>query len=175
MARSTVSGETLRVAGSTSANTGRAPARITPRAVKAAVRGEVTTSSPGPRASASRASWMASVPLATATASRASRAGASSRWKASPSGPRMNQPESRTRATAASISGRKAATCRLRSPKGTAVTPAPASKVVLRVLAVVLDGAGQPVAQGDARPPAQRAVDLGGVAVEIADVDLLAV
>src|SRR6185503_18049464 len=172
----TVSGVTLRVTGSTSANTGRAPARRTARAVKAAVRGEVMTSSPAARPSASRASWIASVPLTTAMACRAWSEAASSRSKASPSGPRMNQPESRTRATAASISGRKAATCALRSPKGTAVMRGtPRSKVMPGVLAVVIDGPGQPVPEGNPGLPAQRLADLGRVREEVADVDLLAV
>ena len=109
-ARATASGATLRVRGSRSAKTGRAPTAITARAVKAADKGEVTTSSPGPTPRARRPSWRASVPFATATASRAPKACASSFSKASPSGPRMNQPESRTRASAASISARWAAT-----------------------------------------------------------------
>src|SRR6185503_13207966 len=172
----TVSGVTLRVTGSTSANTGRAPARRMARAVKAAVRGEVITSSPAARPSASRASWIASVPLTTAMACRAWSEAASSRSKASPSGPRMNQPESRTRATAASISGRKAATCALRSPKGTAVmSGTPRSKVMPGVLAVVIDGAAEPVPQRHLGLPAERLPDLGRIRVEVSDVDLLAV
>ena len=49
-ARAMASGETFKVRGSRSANTGRAPVRSTASAVNAADSGEVTTSSPGPDA-----------------------------------------------------------------------------------------------------------------------------
>ena len=58
------------------------------------------------------------VPFATATASAAPIARASSRSKASTSGPRMKKPESSTRATAASSSGRIAATWARKSTNG---------------------------------------------------------
>ncbi len=67
---SIASGVISRVASSTSANRGRAPARTIASTVATNVLAGTTTSSPGPIPTARRARWRASVPLATPTAYR---------------------------------------------------------------------------------------------------------
>src|SRR3972149_1783278 len=99
--RETLSADSVNVSGSISAKTGFPPMRLTASAVKAAVRGVVTTSSPGPTPTAIKARVIASVPFPTPTALLQSKAAAISRSHASTSGPRMYQPEARTLAMAA--------------------------------------------------------------------------
>ena len=87
---------------------------------------------------------------------------ASSRSKASPSGPRMNQPESSTRASAASISGRRARTWALKSHEGDGVPPlrgnAPCARGSTRWCAPAPRAGGTRGCQPSVLP------DLGGVA-----------
>ena len=128
----------------------------------------MTTSSPAPTPSARSASCSASVPFATATASRAPSAAASSRSKASPSGPRMNQPESSTRAIAASSSPRSSRTRAAKSTNGTFTGSARGGGGSSRL------SRRSPSASGTHGRPAERSAHLRGVRVEVADVDPLA-
>src|SRR5215212_830167 len=109
--------------GSTSHSTGVAPVRSMPATVGTQVFAWVITSSPGPTPSASSASSIASVPLATATACRLPAKPANSRSNARPSSPRTYQPLSSTLSTAASISARTASVARFRSANGIRIAP----------------------------------------------------
>src|SRR3990172_2110899 len=166
--RETLSADSVNVSGSISAKTGFPPMRLTASAVKAAVRGVVTTSSPGPTPTAIKARAIASVPFPTPTALPQSKEDTISRSNASTSGPRMNHPEARTLAMAASISGAGAAPPRERSLKRTS------GDIVTDVLTVELDGSPGALAEIHARPPTEPSLDLPVVGIEIADIDAAA-
>jgi hypothetical protein len=70
MSSASAAGERLKVAGSMSQNSGRAPVRAIVPAVAKKVKGLVITASPGPMPSAIRASSSASVPEDTPTPKR---------------------------------------------------------------------------------------------------------
>ncbi len=90
IARTTLAGEMLKVASSTSANTGVAPSSTTISAVAQNVKDGQITASPGPMPFAISTSASASVPLAQLTTCRAPQNSASACSSARTSGPRMN-------------------------------------------------------------------------------------
>src|SRR5215471_3341737 len=97
---SRLEGSMFKVSGSTSAKTGRAPARTMELALAKKLKGEVITSSPGEIPAAINASHNASVPEAQPIASLVAQREANSRSKATTSSPRMYRWESQTRVKA---------------------------------------------------------------------------
>src|SRR5262245_5340470 len=118
IARFTRAGSTARLSGSTSTNTGVAPAMRIVEVDAMNEKAGVMTSSPGPTPSAARAMRRASVPEPTPIAWRTPHSAATSRSRVSPSGPRMNREESSTRSIARRRSAFSAACCRTRSTRG---------------------------------------------------------
>jgi hypothetical protein len=119
IAASSADGSMVKVAGSTSTKTGRAPFSKIASPVAMNVLATVTTSSPGPTPKASRARVRASVPLATPQACATPQYRANSSSSRRHSSPPMNCPPATTRATAPSISSRIRAYWALRSTMGT--------------------------------------------------------
>src|SRR5271156_2719528 len=107
------------VPGSTSTNTGVAPARTIALAEAKKLNAVVMTESPGFTPAATSASQRASVPDAQPTAYCAPVRAAISRSSASTSGPRIKCCESHTRAIAASTSSRLASYWQRKSSSGT--------------------------------------------------------
>jgi len=146
---------------------GVAPAAEMASAVNAAVRGVVITSSPGPMPAAMSASWIASVPLPHADR-MAGFADAGefflecgqlfAEHKPAPA-PRRGGWRGRTPAGDARRYAAGHRTERVRSP------------IVFSVFAVVVHRALQPLAQVNGGTPAEKALDLAPVGVEVADVD----
>ena len=118
-AAAAAAGSRLKLSGSTSANTGRAPRRAMQPTVAKKESGVVTTSSPWPTPSAINATSRASVPDDTPMARPTPSAVASSFSNASTSGPRMKPPLSITRVTASCKAPRNGAFCALTSSRGT--------------------------------------------------------
>ncbi|MCY1243760.1 hypothetical protein D9M69_277890 [compost metagenome] len=110
IAASTASRSRLRVRGSMSTNTGRAPTAITTLAVATQVIGVVMTSSPGPISAMRSAISMVAEPLAKVRTARPPNRSESAASKACIFGPEVIQPDASTLPTsamaAASISGR---------------------------------------------------------------------
>ncbi len=117
---STCAGSRFKVCGSTSRNTGRAPARTMALAEAKKLKAVVITSSPGCTPAAASASQSASVPDAHPIAWAAPVNAATSCSRASTSAPRMKCCDEQTRSTAARISSRISAYWRDRSSMGTA-------------------------------------------------------
>ena len=117
----------LKVTGSMSTNTGRAPNRAIDPAVAPKVKGVVITSSFGPISRAIRARSRASEPEAHPIANFAPTYSAISASSACTSGPRMKCCESRTRVTASRTSSRIPANCAFRSRnwKSERIAPCP--------------------------------------------------
>src|SRR5579883_312089 len=117
--RSMSAGSKPCVCGSTSQNTGRAPPATTAATGGMPAFVTTSTSSPGSTPTACSAMRSASVPEATPMQCASGPwYAAKARSNASPSGPRMNQPPSSTRAMAASISARASRTEARRSLSG---------------------------------------------------------
>src|SRR4030095_6356421 len=104
---------------SISARTGGAPTRTIASQAAPKGNGTVRTASPGPMASACRATSSASVPLATPTTCSTPRKSANSCSKPRTSSPPMNAVRSMTPATAASMSLRRLRYSAARSRRGT--------------------------------------------------------
>src|SRR5262252_379030 len=94
----------LRVRGSTSTKTGRAPTATTTLAVATQVIGVVITSSPGPIPAARSATSIVAVPLASARTGRPSNSRDSAASNSTVRGPDVIQPDARTSPTAAIVS-----------------------------------------------------------------------
>src|SRR6185295_3709098 len=119
IAAAVCAGSRLKVTGSMSTKTGRAPRRATAPAVAKKEKVDVTTSSPALTSSAISASSSASVPDDTATAWRMPSISASSRSSASTSGPMMKRWLSATRVIAATSASRSGRCWASRSSRGT--------------------------------------------------------
>ena len=100
----TAAASMLKVSGSMSTKTGRAPSRAMTPAVAKNEYAEVMTSSPGPISSAMSDASNASVPDETPMAKRAPVWAATSFSSSSTSGPRMNRCDEQTLRTASWIS-----------------------------------------------------------------------
>src|SRR5882672_7075219 len=116
---SSASGEILKVPGSISTNTGRAPTRAIVPAVAKKVYGLVKTSSPAPMSSAIRAISRASVPDEMPMPNLQPEYAAVAASSVFTSGPRMKYCDSLTRSSAASSSRLSARYWGLRSSSGT--------------------------------------------------------
>src|SRR6185295_9584110 len=121
IAAAVCAGSRLKVTGSMSTKTGRAPRRATAPAVAKKEKVGVTTSSPALTSSAISASSSASVPDDTATAWRMPSISASSRSSASTSGPMMKRWLSATRVIAATSASRSGRCWASRSSRGTGI------------------------------------------------------
>src|SRR5437764_871575 len=93
----------LRVRGSTSTNTGRAPTATITFAVATHVIGDVMTSSPGPMPARRSATSMVAVPLASARTGRPPKSRDSCDSNSSTFGPDVIHPDSSTEPTAAIV------------------------------------------------------------------------
>ncbi len=119
VAAATVRALAQSVSGSTSQNTGRAPAAAMASAAATNEKAGVTTASPAPTPSARSDSSIASVPDATPTACSTPHACASQRSNSSTGAPRMNFAAAPSLAIAATTSSFTAACCAARSLSGT--------------------------------------------------------
>src|SRR5687768_6521640 len=165
IAASTRRGSSVSRSGSMSANTGRAPAIITASAENAADSGGVITSSPGPMSSARRINAIASVPLPTPTAWGTRLAAANSISNVSISGPRMNHPPVTTRSIAARIASA--------SSPGVSALNGTRTDIMREMRAVVVERAGEALAQRHRRLPSRARFEQRRIGVEAADVDHL--
>ena len=120
--RATSSGLRFKVRGSTSTNSGRAPARTTELALAKKLNGVVMTESPGCTPAATKASHSASVPEAQPTVSCTPTVAETSFSNCATSAPRMNCCESHTRSSALRISARTCAYWRRKSSRGTCIS-----------------------------------------------------
>ena len=121
IAAATASALMLKVRGSMSTNTGRAPTLCTAPAVAKNVNGVVTTSSPVPISSARSARRIASVPFAHPTAYFVAESPATAHSSAATGSPRMNDWLSTTCIIASTTLSRIVACCAFRSSRGTAM------------------------------------------------------
>ena len=101
-AAAAAAGSRLRVSGSTSQKTGRAPSYSRQLAEATKLKGLVRTSSPAPHPCSRTPRCSAAVPLETATASSTPSQAANSRSKRSPIGPSESRPERSTSTTSSS-------------------------------------------------------------------------
>src|SRR6266568_4744178 len=136
IACSTALGERLNVAGSISANTGRAPHRVMELAEAKNVKGVVKKLSPGPTPIPARASHRASVPDEHPTVPAAPRYSDISRSRDATSSPSTSDCDSQTWSMAARTSSRMVTYWRLRSSMGTGVTCAAEEEIVMREIAL---------------------------------------
>src|SRR5690349_22354032 len=164
IARSRLPGSMLKVASSTSANTGVAPSSATTSAVAQNVKDGHNTASPGPIPFAISTSTSASVPLAQLTAWRAPQKPASAVSSARISGPRMNWQCSVTRAIASSIAGPRRRRWAATSMNGIGLASLRAGSLM---------GIGRDYdSAGHAARTLTRGRHVGGTAVETTDRDL---